>query len=82
MGEKNTANTLCSRSQLQYLSSFHDLLGFCIEVEISPQGFEQHLWPNAYPLAVDMGKLLNATKHTINSLLQFCAGGEMELNLQ
>lgn len=47
-----------------YLSSFHDLLCFGIEVEISPQGFEQHLLFDAHSLAVDVSKLLDATKHS------------------
>lgn len=52
-----------NKEQLHYLSSFHDLLCFCIEVEISPQGFEQHLFFDTHSLAVDVSKLLDATKH-------------------
>lgn len=50
---------------LRYLSSFHDLLCFCIEVKISPQRFEQNFTLDAHPLAVDLSKLLDAVKHTI-----------------
>lgn len=52
-----------------YLSSLHDLLRLCIEVEISPQGFEQHLFFYPHSLAVDAGKLLDAAKHTIKVLV-------------
>lgn len=50
---------------LSYLSSFSDLLCFCIEVKISPQRFEQNFRLDAHPLAVDLGKLFDALKHTI-----------------
>ena len=51
--------------EVNHLSSFHDLLCFCIEVEISPQGFEQHLCPDPHPLTVDVSKLLDAAKHKV-----------------
>lgn len=49
---------------LPHLSSFHDLLCFCVEVKISPQRFEQNFSLDAHPLAVDLGKLLDAVEHT------------------
>lgn len=47
-----------------YLSSFQDLLGFSMEVKIPPQGSEQDLGVDAHPLAVDLSKLLDASKHS------------------
>ena len=46
-----------------YLSSLHDLLGFSVEVEVSPQCLQQHSGPDAHLLAVDVSKLLDAA-HT------------------
>jgi len=43
----------------RHLSPLHDLLGFSVEVVISPQSLTQHLLPDAHLLAVDVGKLLD-----------------------
>lgn len=44
------------------MSSLHDLLGFSVEVEVSPEGLQEYLSPDAHPLAVDLGKLLDTTR--------------------
>lgn len=59
------------KTSLHYLSSFHDLLCFCVEVEISPQGFEQHLCSDPHPLTIDGGKLLDTETQSHILILMF-----------